>query len=826
VSHWIEVGKGRWAAQTLAFALIYGVTARLGWLFATHQTGISPFWPPAGIAIAALLLGGVSLWPGVFLGALVADLSLGVHWRLASSGAVANSLEAVAAAWMLSRWPGFQPSLKRLRDVTAFISTGALAALIGTGVGVAGMMLFSRPTIVVHPGRVAPIWWLGDAMGILVFGPPILAWAHWRRPRPIPIGDVIEAAALAAALALTTMATFLPSVHQISATHSAIEYLPFPLVIWAAMRFGMRGASTAALVLSFFALWHFSVSPVERQALGADRALLLVQTSIAVIVLTALIIAAVMMERDAVARALAASEIRYRTLYNNTPVMLHSIDPDGRLVSVSDHWLREMGYRRDEVIGKRSIDFLTEESRARATNVVLPEFFATGRVLDVEYQFIRRDGGLMDVNVSAVAERDADGTIIKSMAVLIDVTARKRAEAERQQIEVTLQQAKKLESLGLLAGGIAHDFNNLLTSILGSANLARHQRSEQALAQHLEQIEQSAERAADLCRQMLAYAGQGRFQVLPHDISATIEETLAQMAASIGPRVTLDLSLGRRLPAVEGDTTQLRQVITNLVLNASESIGEAAGTIRVRTGAMFAGPAYLASSHLSPDLPSGTYVFLEVADTGKGMTPDIQSRIFDPFFTTKFTGRGLGLAAVLGIVRSHGGAIWVDSKPGQGATFRVLLPATQSTADEASAPRAAASPKWNSAGLALVIDDEPSVRAVTKRMLEACGLSVRTASDGDEGLALFREFQADIAVVLLDLTMPGIAGDEVFSEIRRVDANVPIVLMTGFTEQEATTRFGGSNLAGLLQKPFRIEAVRDLLQQLFTVDRLKPDAGT
>jgi two-component system cell cycle sensor histidine kinase/response regulator CckA len=534
-----------------------------------------------------------------------------------------------------------------------------------------------------------------------------------------------------------------------------------------------------------------------------------------------------MMERDAAARALAASEIRYRTLYNNTPVMLHSIDPEGRLVNVSEHWLREMGYRRDEVLGRRSIEFLTEESRARAVNTVLPEFFRTGQVWDIEYQFVRKNGALMDVTVSAVAERDADGAIIKSMAVLIDVTARKRAETERQQIEIKLQQAKKLESLGLLAGGIAHDFNNLLTGILGSANLARQQRSEQALMQHLEQIEQSAERAADLCRQMLAYAGQGRFQVLPHDISTTIEETLAQMAASIGKRVTLDLSLARGLPPVEGDTTQLRQVITNLVLNASESIGDAAGAIRVRTGAMFAEHAYLASSHLSPDLRAGTYVFLEVSDTGQGMTPDTQSRIFDPFFTTKFTGRGLGLAAVLGIVRSHGGAIWVDSKPGQGATFRVLLPATKATANTRMTPRgAAAPPARNSAGLALVIDDEPSVRAVTKRMLEACGLSVRTAGDGDEGLALFREYQPDISVILLDLTMPGIAGDEVFSEIRRLDANVPIVLMTGFTEQEASTRFGGSNLAGLLQKPFRIEAVRDLLQQLFTADRLKQGSGT
>src|SRR5262249_9294189 len=323
------------------------------------------------------------------------------------------------------------------------------------------------------------------------------------------------------ALALTTFLTFLPSTQQIAAMHSAIEYLPFPLVVWAAMRFGMRGATAAALVISFFALWHFSISPLERQLLGTDRALLLVQTSVSVIVLTAVIIASVLMERDAAARALAENEARYRTLYNHTPVMLHSIDPEGRLVAVSDYWLRELGYSREEVLGRRSVEFLTEASRAHAIDVVLPEFFRTGEIKDIEYQFIRKNGTLMDVLMSAVSERDADGAMVKSMAVLVDVTARKRAERERQQIEIKLQLAQRLESLGLLAGGIAHDFNNLLTGILGSANLARHQLGGEALALHLEQIEQSAERAADLCRQMLAYPGPGPVPLPPHEPGTT-----------------------------------------------------------------------------------------------------------------------------------------------------------------------------------------------------------------------------------------------------------------------------------------------------------------
>jgi PAS domain S-box-containing protein len=786
--------------------------ARLGWLFATAQNGITPFWPPAGLALAVLLLGGRSLWPGLFIGALVADLSLGISAPLALTSAAANTVETVTAAWLLSRWPGFNASLTRLRDVTALLLTGALASLLGAAVGMTGMLLFMRSGRLI-PSHLLSVWWLGDAMGILVFAPPILAWAHLRTAT-ITLRRALEAGALAVALAVTTFASFLPSVHQMATAHSALEYLPFPLVIWAAMRFRMRGASTAALVLSFFALWHFSISPLEREHLGIDRTLLLVQTSIAVIVLTALIIAAVMMERDEAARALRTSEVRFRRLYNETPVMLHSIDREGRLISVSDYWLREMGYGREEVLGRRSIDFLTPDSRQHAINTVLPEFFRTGSCKDVDYQFMRRDGTVMDVLLSAILERDAQGAVLMSLAVLTDVTARRRAERERQQIEEKLRQAQQLESLGLLAGGIAHDFNNLLTGILGSANLARQPRSEQALAQHLEQIEQSAERAADLCRQMLAYAGQGRFQVLPQDLSTTVTDTLDQMPP-LRPGLTLDLALARNLPPVEGDATQIRQMIVNLVTNAAEAIGEGPGTIQVRTGVMFAERAYLASSHLSPELPSGAYVLLAVSDTGAGIAPETRSRLFDPFFTTKFTGRGLGLSAVLGIVRSHRGAIWVESRPGQGATFRVLLPAVQTHAPVA-APSVPAALPAASAALVLVIDDEPAVRAVTKRMLEACGVSVRTAQDGEEGVRLYREHQHEISLVLLDLTMPGLNGEDVFNEIRAINATVPIVLMTGFSEHDASARLRTRNLAALLQKPFRIDVLRDLLQQLFT----------
>jgi signal transduction histidine kinase/CheY-like chemotaxis protein len=427
----------------------------------------------------------------------------------------------------------------------------------------------------------------------------------------------------------------------------------------------------------------------------------------------------------------------------------------------------------------------------------------------LEIAHARDDGTMVDIEMHAQAFRVRGHRYL--LAFDRDITERRRNEAEKAAMEEKLRETQKLESLGLLAGGIAHDFNNLLTGILGHANLARRSTVPSEIDACLEQVEQSTERAAELCGQMLAYAGKGRFEIGHVDLSAAVHETTSLIRASIGRTVRLELQLAMGLPIVEGDLTQIRQIIMNLVLNGAEATEGKPGVIRVTTGVMDADAAYLASTHLSPDLPEGRYVFLEVADNGRGMNAETVSRIFDPFFSTKFTGRGLGLAAVLGIVRGHNGALKVESQEDVGTTFRLLLPASTIVAS-AETETVEPAPIWHGRGLALVVDDEPSVRHVATRMLVSMGFEVETAASGPEAIDLLQERPEAFSVVLLDLTMPGSRGDETYRELSAVRPGLPIILMSGYSHQEASTLFEGEDLAGFLQKPFRLDKLRELVR--------------
>jgi len=389
-----------------------------------------------------------------------------------------------------------------------------------------------------------------------------------------------------------------------------------------------------------------------------------------------------------------------------------------------------------------------------------------------------------------------------------DVSDRVAADRHRGLLETQLVEAQKLESLGVLAGGIAHDFNNLLTGILANVSLMRLSLPETSeLREHTDQIESVTLRAADLCRQLLAYSGRGRFVVAPLDASDLVRDTAQLLKLSMGKSAVLRLNLAAGLPPVAADATQIRQALMNLVLNAAESLGNRVGHVTVTTGLERADSEALRSTFLAPELPGGEYVFLEVVDDGCGIGAELQSKIFDPFFSTKFTGRGLGLSAVLGIVRGHRGALKLSSELGRGTTLRLLFPAVTARVEPSPVSRS----PLPSRGTVLVVDDEDAVRVVAARILRSSGFDVITASDGREGLALFHEHHEVIVAVLMDLTMPAMDGVEALREIRALNARVPVVLMSGYNEQDAVDRFAGSGLSGFLQKPFTVEMLRDRL---------------
>ena len=410
---------------------------------------------------------------------------------------------------------------------------------------------------------------------------------------------------------------------------------------------------------------------------------------------------------------------------------------------------------------------------------------------------------------------DAEGNPERTCGVTWEITERRRAEEERRALERQIQEAHRFESLGILAGGIAHEFNNLLTSILGFACLAKDELSKSVPARaHMVHIENASIRAAELCSQMLAAAGRGQFVLAPVDLSQLVRETMVRLKAILPRPTMLSLALAEDPPELAADASQLRQLLVNLVKNAGDALGEREGTIAITTGTQSLDRTYLSSCVHAPELAPGTYVFLEVSDDGPGMSAEITGRIFEPFYSTRFTGRGMGLAAVLGIVRGHSGAIHVSSQPGEGAKFRVFLPPAGPHKTPAPPPLAAAAPP-QSQGPILVVDDEPRIRNLALRMLQNAGYPAIEANDGVEAIERLGELAGKVRLVLMDLTMPRLDGIQTAREMRRQMPGVPIILMSGFSEHELSEQASGMQALRFLQKPFNqqafLEAVRTAL---------------
>ena len=400
---------------------------------------------------------------------------------------------------------------------------------------------------------------------------------------------------------------------------------------------------------------------------------------------------------------------------------------------------------------------------------------------------------------------------------------RKRDEQERLELERRLLHAQKLESLGILAGGIAHDFNNLLMAILGNLDLALERLPDASPARaSIESSARAARRASDLTRQMLAYSGRGKFVARPLDLSELVEEHAHLFRTGVARTVTLHLRLERSLPPIEADVGQIQQVILNLMTNASEAIGDRAGEISVSTGLEKCDARCLARSRTAEPPASGRFVFLEVSDTGRGMDDATRRKLFDPFFSTKGAGRGLGMAAILGIVQGHGGAIFVDSAVGKGSSIRVSFPAIvagRASSSPEVEPHAATVAGLDPGGTVLVVDDEESVREVCKEMVESLGFLTLTAADGQEAVEVFRRHADVVDYVVLDLSMPNLGGLAAYREMARVKPGVRVVLSSGYTEQESLRGLTGQESVTFIQKPYTIGALRAALSGGRSPDR-------
>lgn len=428
------------------------------------------------------------------------------------------------------------------------------------------------------------------------------------------------------------------------------------------------------------------------------------------------------------------------------------------------------------------------------------------------YRIWRSDGTLRWLQEMTHLRR-ADGEVTHFVGYVVDITDGLEARQRQHMLELELLHAQKLESLGVLAGGVAHDFNNLLTGILGEASLLSRALGDALpdAAASVRQIETLATRAADLTQQLLAYSGKSRFVVQPLDLSLLLREISQMLKVVISKKAVLALALEEGLPPIMADRTQLQQIAMNLLTNASEALTDEAGLIQVTTTAEELSAERLANIYDAPHLSPGTYVVLEVSDDGCGMSEDVLEKLFEPFFTTKAQGRGLGMSATLGIIRSHKGAMRVDSKPGRGTTFTLLFPASSEqplpVEDEPSGGR------WEGSGLALIVDDEEPVRAVVTRMLRRLGFDTITANDGEEAQRVLDEHADEVRLVLLDMTMPVMGGKEALAELRARYPELPVVMSSGFNEQAALPGRAADDTTYFLQKPYQLPDLERVLRR-------------
>ena len=812
-SHSPNTGTWSFVGRVLALAAAYALTGYVGLTVATVGNNATLFWPPSGIAVAVLFRGGLTLWPGVYLGALAVSL-LGLPVWAAAGVATGNTLAPVLAVHLLRHF-NFDRQFRKPPDLFALLIAGALVAMtVSAGNGA----VWLRAAGVIPADRFAEAlltWWLGDATGVIAVAPLLLAASAggWRT---VPRKDFASLAVMAACC-WPAFTDAVPVPWRIP-----LLFPPFLVLIWVALNRPLPSVSVHLLVLAAFAVLGTAngVGAFGQQVVM--NRFVLVWAALAGTTLTALLLTTVLAQRDHAIAALAESD-DYLNLLHGTPAMMCRYKADGTITFANLSLCKFLGLTREQLVGRSVLEFLTELPRLDAVSE-LQAVVSASQPLSHLGPFRRADGAERWHRWTAHAVLDQDGRIQEYHAVGVDITERRRADEERRELELKMLESQRLESLGVLAGGVAHGFNNLFAGILGHAELAAAGAPPGGDTQpHLAVILKGVKEASGLTRQLLAYSGKGKFLVRPVRFDQLVQRLTPLLKVTLPAGVELAVST-KATPPVAADESQMRQVIVNLVTNAGEAIGEWAGRIELTTAAFEVRESDTPVNALFEPLAPGTYAVLRVSDNGCGMDEATRAKLFDPFFSTKFAGRGLGMPAVLGIVRAHRGGIGVTSKPGAGTVVTVYMPVCEpdartapEVASDAETPPAITAPERRLpvndfpppapspvAGqrTVLVVDDEDSVRRVAQLMLEQLGYAVVAASDGLEAVETFTSNPDAVQAVLLDMTMPKMDGGEVLAAIREIDPRIPVVLCSGFSEDSVPTALSNIGITAFLQKPF------------------------
>ncbi len=777
----------------LVVALAYLASGWVGLQLATVEANITVVWPPTGIAIAALVLGGWRWWPAVALGAVAINLLVGMPLGVSLVIAVGNTLGPLVSALFLRRI-GFAREFSHRRDTGWFCVAVMTGLVIPPSVGVmaldlGGVVAWSRDSWL--------MWWLGDVVGALVVGPVLLAWNRRR------LDGLLHPSRLFEALVLAAVVLGMGAVIFLEPGQVSMAFLMLPPVVWATLRFGLWPASLTVIAIAALAAWGTSVGGGPFAVLGAPTHLLLA-SFLGTVALLNLLLAGLLAEREQAEERLRASEERLRLAIDHAHMATWEFDlQSGRLLTSG---------RRVELFGPQTptdrAGFLAHahaDDRAMVEQAIA-RCIAERGALNVEFRILQPPADERWVALEGeVSETTGHARL---SGVVRDITLRKRAEGERLRLEAVLLQAQKLKAVGTLAGGIAHDFNNVLSVIMGAAELARSEvPSDHPLQARLAVISDAGVRARNLVRQILAFSRGQEVHQVPLRAETVVGEVVAFLRATLPSTVELDSRIAADCPPILGDANQLHQVLMNLGTNAWQALPQQHGRISFAVAGL---EISAADRPPCPGLPPGRYLHVSVSDNGQGMDEHTLARIFDPFFTTKSPGQGtgLGLAVAHGIVTDHGGGIAVESRPGEGAIFHLCIPALSGSAIAAStlptvAPAQSGPPPVPTANAVhvLLVDDEELLVYLGTELLEALGFRVTGFTEPQAALAAVVANPMAFHVVITDLTMPGMTGLELAAELQRVRADLPIILASGYgadVSQERAERLG---IRRIIDKP-------------------------
>ncbi|MFZ4855676.1 MAG: PAS domain S-box protein [Desulfuromonadaceae bacterium] len=511
-------------------------------------------------------------------------------------------------------------------------------------------------------------------------------------------------------------------------------------------------------------------------------------------------------ERKQAEQKLLESEERFKKMFSHHSAVMLLIEPEsGKIIDANLAAEKFYGYSHEELLST-NIDHI---------NTLTPELIALERQAVINekrnhfiFQHRLSDGEIRTVEVYSTPITVNNSNLLFS--IIQDITSRMRAEEEKQALEQQFQQTQKLESLGVLSGGIAHDFNNILAIIIGYCGLTKM--NYETAQKNIPEIEKAAERAAGLCRQMLAYAGKASLTQSQVNTWMLVDEMVTMLKTTTQQNVVIKPELGTDIPTITGDASQIRQIVMNLIINAAEAIGDAEGEIAVKLAKAEIKAGQTEKDHLGVIIPAGRYICFEVTDNGCGMDDDTRRKIFEPFYTTKFTGRGLGMSAVLGIIKAHNGALQFESQPGQGTTFKVYLPAQLSKSEAEESRQNAVSASWHGSGTILLAEDEVQVKSIAIALLQKLGFNVIDAANGKEALELYQQNAADITMVVTDMGMPVMNGYELFYKLKKLNPKLPIIISSGFGEGDIASKIPREEIAGLINKPYNFDHLRDVLK--------------